>query len=99
MVCSGKNDRTCCSRDQYCGETKNTAENRFTGHRDSGINNSEKGASLPVGEHFRGVGHIVSDLVFCPIEKIFGGHFVRKSRERMYINRYQLIENGLNRKL
>ena len=99
MVWCGKDDRTCPSRGQYCGETKRTAEDRFTGHRDSVINNSERGASLPIGEHFRRGGHSVSDLVFCPVEKIFGGHFVRKCRERMYINKYQLIDNGLNRKL
>jgi hypothetical protein len=99
MLWCGKGDRTCPNRDQYCGETKKTGEERFIGHRNSIINNSERGAALPVGEHFRSAGHSVADLVFRPVEKILGGDFVRKSRERMYINRYQLIDNGMNRKL
>ena len=70
-----------------------------TRHRNSIINNSERVATPPVGEHFRREGQIVADLVFCLVEKIYGGDFVRKSREKMYINKYQLIEHGLNRKL
>ena len=99
MLWCGKEDRTCPTRDQYCGETKKSGEDRFIGHKNNIINNSERGAALPVGEHFRREGHSVSDLVFCPFEQIYGGDFVRKSREKMYINKYQLIDNGLNRKL
>ena len=71
MLWCGKEDRTCPTRDQYCGETKRSGEERFIGHRNSIINNSERGAALPVGEHFRRDGHSVSDLVFCPFEKIY----------------------------
>lgn len=99
MLWCDKEDRTCPTRDQYCGETSKTGEDRFIGHRNSIINNSDRGLLLPVGEHFRRDGHSVADLVFRPVEKIFGGDFVRKSREKMYINRYQLIDNGLNRRL
>ena len=99
MLWCGKGDRTCPDRIQYCGETKKTGEERFIGHRNSIINNSESSSALPVGEHFRSAGHSVADLVFRPVEKIYGSDFVRKTRERMYINRYQLIDNGMNRKL
>ena len=66
---------------------------------DTIINNSERAAALPVGKHFRREGLSVSVMVFCPFEKIYGGDFVRKSRERMYINKYQLIDHGMNIKL
>ena len=99
MLWCGKEERTCPTRDQYCGETKKSGEDRFIGHRNSIINNSDRGAALSVGEHFRREGHSVSDLVFCPFEKIYSGDFVSKSREKMYINKYQLIDHGLNRKL
>jgi hypothetical protein len=77
---------------------------RRQGKRDSLVTETlslttERGAALPVGEHFRSTGHSVADLVFRPVENIYGGDFLRKSRERMYINRYQLIDNGINRKL
>ena len=37
----------------------------------------------------------MADLVFCPVEKIYGGDFVRKTREKLYINKYQLIEQKI----
>ena len=55
----------------------------------------------PVGQHFRSAGHTVANLLFIPIEKIAPGAnaFVRKAREKNLINKYNLIEDGLNKKL
>ena len=99
MLLYGKKDRTCPTKDQCCGETKKSGEDRFIENRNTIINNSERVVALQVGEHFRREGHSVSDMVFCPFEKIYGGDFVRKSRERMYINKYQLIDHRMNIKL
>ena len=55
--------------------------------------------TLPVGEHFRGAGHSLSDLVFTPVEQVHGNVFVRLAREKLIINNYNLINNGLNKKL
>ena len=54
---------------------------------------------MPVGEHFRSAGHSVTDFVFTPAEKIFGGVFIRKAREKRLINKLNLIDLGMNRKL
>ena len=51
-----KEDRsqgTCPSRPQYVGETGQTAEARFVGHRNSIVQVCHQGTSLPVGEHFQ----------------------------------------------
>ena len=52
------------------------------GHRNSIVQAGQAATPLPVGEHFRGAGHAVSDFVFTPVEKIFGGVFTRKAREK-----------------
>ena len=84
---------------QYCGETGKSAEKRFVGHRNSIIQASQADTTLPVGEHFRSAGHSVKDLVFTPVQKNYGSMFVRRARERKLINKFNLIENGLNKKL
>ena len=53
-TCS-KGDRTCPDRPQYCGETGQSAEDRFCGHRNTVIQDCYENTTLPVGEHFRGV--------------------------------------------
>ena len=59
-----------------------------------------QGTEIPVGEHFQGVGHAVSDMAFTPVEKIFSTNiFVRKARERHLINNFDLIRKGMNKKL
>ena len=94
-----KGDRTCPDNPQYCGETGKTAEERFVGHRNSIVQACQTTTTLPVGEHFRSAGHSVSDFVFTPVEKIYGGVFIRKARERLLINKLDLINSGLNRRL
>ena len=85
---------------QYCGETGQTAEKRFRGHRDSIVQPCHAGTSLPVGEHFQLPGHSLANFVFTPVERINSKNiFVRKVRERFLINSLDLIENGLNKKL
>ena len=95
-----KGDRLCPDCPQYCGETGKTAEERFCGHRNTITQQCRNNTNLPVGEHFRLPGHSVSDLVFTPVEKIHSDNvFVIKVRERHLINKLDLINNGLNRKL
>ena len=94
-----KGDRTCPNNPQYCGESGKTAEERFVGHRNSIVQACQATTTLPVGEHFRSAGHSVADFAFTPIEKIFGGVFVRKAREKRLINKFNLIDYGLNKKL
>ena len=90
----------CPDQPQYCGETGQTAEERFCGHRNTIVQQCHENTTLAVGQHFRLPGHSVSDLVFTPVEKIFSNNvFVRKVRERQLINKLGLISNGLNRKL
>ena len=95
-----KGDRVCPDQPQYCGETGQTAEERFCGHRNTIVQQCHENTTVAVGQHFRLPGHSVSDLVFTPVEKIFSSNvFVRKVRERQLINKLDLINNGLNRKL
>ena len=90
----------CPDHPQYCGETGKSVEERFCGHRNTITQHCHSNTTLPVGEHFRLPGHSVADLVFTPVERIYSNNvFVRKVREKLLINRLDLIENGLNKKL
>ena len=85
---------------QYCGETGKSAVTRFMGHKNTIVQQCQTGTSLPVGEHFQSAGHSVTDFIFTPVEKITSNNvFVRKARERMWINQYDMIRKGLNKKL
>ena len=98
-TCS-KGDRTCPDRPQYCGETGQSAEERFCGHRNTVTQACHENTTIPVGEHFRGAGHSLSDFVFTPVEKINSNNiFVRKVREKLLINQLNLIDSGLNKRL
>ena len=95
-----KNDQVCSDQPQYCGETGKTAEERFVGHHNTIVQLCHQGSPLPVGEHFQGPGHSISDFRSNPVEKIHSKNiFVRKARERHMINKFNFIEHGLNRKL
>ena len=79
---------------------KNTAEERFSQHRDTVVQLYHQGTNKPMGEHFQGVGHSVSDMRFTPVEKIYSSNiFVRKAREKQLINKLDLIRKGMNKKL
>ena len=85
---------------QYCGETGKTAEIRFVGHKNTIVQQCHTGTSPPVGDHFQSAGHTVADFVFTPVEQISSNNvFVRKAREKMWINNFDLIRNGMNKKL
>ena len=100
MVTCERGAPTCPVMRQYVGETGKTGEERFSEHRNSVVQACHQGTTKPVGEHFQGQGHTVSDVRFTHIEKIHSSNiFVRKTRERRLINNLDLIRNGLNRKL
>ena len=85
---------------QYLGETSKTAEERCVGHLNTILQQCHVNTKTPVGQHFRAGGHSHSDVKFIPFEKIFSRDpFVRKARERMLINKHDLIEKGLNLQL
>ena len=93
-----KGDRTCLGNPQYWGETGQSAEQRFCWHRNSVVQAFQEHISLSVGEHFRSVGHSVSDFVLTPVEKIMSNNiYVRKVK--LIINKYNLINNGLDKRL
>ena len=101
LVTCGKGPPTCPDHNrQYAGETGQTAEDRFAQHRNTVVQFCHQGTEVPVGEHFQGAGHTVSDMTFTPVEKIFSRNsFVRKARERQLINNFDLIRKGMNKKL
>ena len=68
LITCSKGDRTCPHNPQYCGQSGKSCEARFVGHRDSVIQTCHDHTTLPVGDHFRGAGHSLSDLVFTPVE-------------------------------
>ena len=93
-----KGDGVCPDLPQYGGETGQEAVKRFTEHHASVTNNCQLNTVKPVGQHFRLPGHSVSDISFVPVEKIYSNNvFVRKSREKLMINRLNLIDSGLNK--
>ena len=96
-----KGDRTCPDRPQYLGETQRRAMDRLADHVGTVTQDCHVNTRTPVGQHFRSAGHSVANLQFIPIEKIAPGAdaFVRKAREKHLINKYNLIEAGLNKKL
>ena len=96
-----KDDRTCPDRPQYLGETQRRAMDRLADHVGTVTQDCHVNTRTPVGQHFRSAGHSVANLQFIPIEKIAPGAdaFVRKAREKHLINKYNLIEAGLNKKL
>ena len=90
----------CKNPNQYVGETKKSAEVRCSQHRDTIVQRCHQGTTKAVGEHFQGAGHDVSNMQFIPVEKIFSNNcFVRKAREKQMINKYKMIEYGLNKNL
>ena len=95
-----KGDRVCPRKPQYGGETGQEAGKRFTEHHATVTMNCHLQTTKPVGQHFRLPGHSISDCAFVPVERIWSNNvFVRKTREKLMINKLDLIDNGLNRKL
>ena len=80
---------------QYVGETKNSAQSRWSQHRD--YVTGEK-LDKTVGEHFNTRGHTVADMEFVVLENFQkNSNHLRKERERFYINKFNSKHKGLNR--
>ena len=56
--------------------------------------------AINVGEHFNSRGHSISDMRFVAIEQIrpMGDTLLRRQRERLWINIYDSIEFGGNKR-
>jgi hypothetical protein len=52
----------------------------------------------PTGEHFTQPGHKTSDMTCTVIEQVLPANdpFLRKRREKWWINKYQAVEYGAN---
>ena len=52
----------------------------------------------PTGEHFTQPGHKTSDMTCTVIEQVLPANdpFLRKRREKWWINKYQAVEHGAN---
>ena len=56
-------------------------------------------ATAPVGIHFRQPGHSIHDLEIIPLEKIRQENsLLRKIRESFYIQKFNCVSKGLNKK-
>ena len=80
---------------EYIGKTIQSFQRRFSDHRDyikRGI------LTEPSGEHFSKDGHNVSHLKGLILEKVKNKDpYILKSREHMYIKKFDTFKNGLNR--
>ena len=83
-------------RKQYIGETGRPVYLWFKDHLDSA---EDPLTTTPVGQHFQSPGHTKADMELVPFEKVYGDSATRKQRERHFINIYNLITHGLNKKL
>ena len=80
---------------QYIGETERTVRERFLEHK--GYVTS-KLLSKATGAHFNQQGHSFSDMKVTVLEKIFNKNpQYRKTREKMWINRFNTKYKGLNK--
>ena len=82
----------------YIGETGQRFCDRFTAHRsDVRLEKTEK----VIGEHFNKPHHKCSDMLPMIIEQVqpFNDGPLRLQRERFWINKYQAVDYGANRRL
>ena len=79
----------------YIGETQRKFYKRAGDHRGY-VNRKE--TNQPTGEHFTQPGHKTSDMTCTIIEQVLPANdpFLRKRREKWWINKYQSIEYGAN---
>ena len=78
---------------QYVGKTTSQFKSRAIGHRSSV--QMKKG---PVGEHFSSPGHKSADMLMFAFEKVIKNDpFTVSARERFYIDKMDVIRNGLNK--
>ena len=81
----------------YIGQTKGRACDRIASHRGSIFNPAQLGSTKAVAQHFQSSGHNFGHFKTLVIEKVRSKcEFVRRSRERLWMRRYDSIQNGLN---
>ena len=81
---------------QYIGESDRTLQNRFAEHRGY-VNNHH--LHKATGQHFNEPGHRISDMEVTILEKLWNQDpQYRKTREKMWIERFNTKYKGLNRK-
>ena len=76
---------------QYIGSTVGNIKSRIDQHRA----NLTSGTS-PLYKHFQTNGHKESDFQFWGLEHVKGDVFILRVRERFWIDKFQVIEKGLN---
>ena len=81
----------------YIGETGRRFRDRFTDHRGYV---SRKELDKAVGEHFNKPRHNIEDMIPTVIEKVqpSNDNFLRSRREKYWINKYQAIDYGANKR-
>ena len=86
-----------CQNFTYIGETKRRFVDRFSEHRGYV---SRKCMDQVCGQHFNQKGHKYEDMLPIIIEKLNpkNDSFLRQRREKHWINTYESIEFGANRK-
>ena len=100
LVTHEQGSSTCIDCRHYAGGTGKTAEERCSQHRNTVVQHCHQGTDKPVGKHFQGAGHSISDMSFTLVEKVFSNNiFVRKAREKQLINKFDLIRKGMKKKL
>ena len=84
-----------CPHWTYIGETRRRFSDRLTDHRGY-VNRGE--TQHPVGHHFSQGSHTLADLRAIPIERVFPteNDHIRKTRESLWITRYDSISFGGN---
>ena len=90
-----------CSRvqPQYVGKTKDEAKHRLSEHVGTVTQHCHSATTAPVGVHFRGAGHSAADIRFLPFEKLMSKDpFILAAREEYWIEQYEVVEKGLNKK-
>lgn len=86
---------TKCPKFLYIGETSRKVCDRFKEHKGYV---TQKRLDQPTGKHFNGPGHDVSHLTIVPIERVIptGDAITRKTREQLWISRYDAVTHGQN---
>ena len=80
----------------YIGETRRTIKNRLAHHRGYVVNNHSDKAT---GSHFTLPGHSLANMRCTVLEQVkVKSDLYRKEREKYFINKFNTIEEGLNRK-
>lgn len=105
VTCESKNvvyciscDKAACNFVQYIGETQAKLKVRFGQHL--GYVRSTDHDKYPTGKHFNLPGHSMTNMKLSVLEKCkLDSSNYRKIREAEYINKFDTLRNGLNKKL